>query len=138
MTYKEFYEFYRGFQEGKFNPHLNRVVDSLDIHLLWKEWDCLTPEEKEDVTEERLIMYLISTLEELEEEQIMKRCPKCGCEEFYVDAHIVETWLVDGNGEYILTKESCVGVAHEPNDYDIWECAKCGYFADGYVFNIKE
>ena len=69
MTYKEFYEFYKGFQEDKFNSHLNRAVDSLDIQLLWEEWDCLTPEEKEDVTEERLIMYLISTLEELEEEK---------------------------------------------------------------------
>lgn len=69
MTHEEFYEFYKGFQEGKFNPHLNRVVDSLDIHLLWEEWDCLAPKEKEDVTEEDLIMYLISTLEELEEEE---------------------------------------------------------------------
>ena len=69
MTHKEFYEFYKGFQEGQFNSHLNRVVDFWDIQLLWEEWDCLTPKEKEDVTEEDLIIYLISTLEELEKEE---------------------------------------------------------------------
>lgn len=68
----------------------------------------------------------------------MKRCPKCGGKEFYVDAHVIETWLVDEHGEFICVKESLVGVAHEPNDYDIWECAECGHTADGYVFNVEE
>lgn len=69
MTRKEFSELYNEFKEGKFNSHLDREANLYDAWLLWEEWDCLTPEEKEDVTEERLIMYLISTLEELEEEK---------------------------------------------------------------------
>ena len=69
MTHKELDKLFDEFQIGKFNPHLNRVVDFQDRQLLWEEWDCLTPKEKEDVTEERLINYLISTLEELEEEE---------------------------------------------------------------------
>ena len=69
MTHKEFDELYDEFKEGKFNPHLGRVADFYDALLLWEEWDCLTPKEKEEVTAERLIDYLISTLEELEEEE---------------------------------------------------------------------
>ena len=50
----------------------------------------------------------------------MKRCPKCGCEEFYVTAHVVQDWIVDCNGDYIKTTEDCVEVAHYPKDDDIW------------------
>lgn len=68
----------------------------------------------------------------------MKRCPKCGCEEFYVNAHVVQGWLVDSDGEYIATSEECVAVSHEPSDDDLWKCKKCGYDAQGYVFNVEE
>ena len=68
----------------------------------------------------------------------MKRCPKCGFEEFYVNAHVVQGWLVDNNGEYIATTEECVCISHEPDDDDIWECKICGYADAGYVFNVRE
>mgnify|MGYP003288766295 CR=1 FL=1 len=32
----------------------------------------------------------------------MKKCPKCGCEKFYVTAHVVDEWIVDANGNYKL------------------------------------
>lgn len=68
----------------------------------------------------------------------MKRCPKCGCEEFYTNAHIVQGWLVDKDGYYIATSEECVCVAHDPDDDGMWECKRCGYSAAGEVFNVKE
>ena len=68
----------------------------------------------------------------------MKRCPKCGCEEFYVTAHVVQDWLVDYDGNYIKTADDCVEVAHYPKDDDIWTCNKCGYEAEGNEFNVKE
>ena len=68
----------------------------------------------------------------------MKRCPKCGCEEFYVNARVVQGWLVDSNGEYIATSEECVAVTYEPSDIDTWECKHCSYSDAGYVFNVEE
>ena len=68
----------------------------------------------------------------------MKRCPKCGCETFYVTAHVVQDWKVDKDGEYIETVEDCVEVAHFPDDMDIWSCANCDYEDIGSAFNIEE
>lgn len=68
----------------------------------------------------------------------MKHCPKCGCEEFYVTAHVVQDWLVDKYGDYIDTTCDCIEVAHYPEDDDIWCCKQCGYEAEGNEFNIKE
>ena len=68
----------------------------------------------------------------------MKRCPKCGCEEFYINAHVVEEWRVDKNGEFIALSESCLDVIYEATDIDDWECAKCRHVAAGYEFEIKE
>ena len=68
----------------------------------------------------------------------MKRCPKCGCEIFYVTAHVVQDWKVDANGDYIETMEDCIEVAHFPDDMDIWSCANCDYEDMGAAFNIKE
>ena len=68
----------------------------------------------------------------------MKRCPKCGCEEFYVTAHVVQDWLVDCNGDYVETVDDCIEVAHYPKDDDIWTCKKCNYEAEGNEFNAKE
>lgn len=66
----------------------------------------------------------------------MKKCPKCGYNEFKVNAHTVETWLVDEDGDYITTTNSCVEVSHYPNDDDLWECAKCGYQDAGKKFEV--
>lgn len=68
----------------------------------------------------------------------MKRCPKCGCEEFHVTAHVVQEWLVDCNGDYIDTFDDCVEVTHYPKDDDIWVCNECMYIAEGDEFNVKE
>ena len=68
----------------------------------------------------------------------MKKCPKCGCQEFYVTNHVLQDWLVDGNGEYIQTEDSCVEVTHFADDADWWQCADCGYDATGMVFEAKE
>jgi len=53
-------------------------------------------------------------------------CPKCGNETFYTSAHVVQEWLVDKNGEYLETSEDCLEVAADPDDDNIWTCAKCG------------
>ena len=67
----------------------------------------------------------------------MKRCPKCGCEKFYVTAHVIQDWIVDCNGDYVETVEDCVEVTHFPKDDDIWTCKECGYQAAGDKFNVK-
>lgn len=68
----------------------------------------------------------------------MKKCPKCGCKEFYVTANVAQDWLVDSDGYYIKTIENCASVIHFPNDEDIWQCADCGYDAEGKEFEIEE
>lgn len=68
----------------------------------------------------------------------MKRCPKCGCEIFYVSAHVVQDWKVDRNGDFIEIIDDCVEIAHYPDDMDIWDCANCFYSDTGYKFNVKE
>lgn len=67
----------------------------------------------------------------------MKRCPKCGCERFYVTANIVQDWEVDTNGNFIGVIDD-VDVIRYPNDMDFWSCADCGYEDRGSAFNIKE
>lgn len=68
----------------------------------------------------------------------MKKCPKCGCERFYVTAHVVEEWLVDADGHYIDTTAPNLEVAHYPDNEDMWVCAECGYDAEGKEFNVEE
>lgn len=67
----------------------------------------------------------------------MKRCPKCGGEQFYVSAHVVQDWTVDANGDFIKVNNDCIEVTHFPDDEDVWDCAKCGYSASGQEFNIN-
>lgn len=68
----------------------------------------------------------------------MKKCPKCGCEEFYVTAHVVEEWLVDADGHYIEATGPALEVVHYPDNEDIWVCVECGYDDAGSTFEIKE
>lgn len=68
----------------------------------------------------------------------MKICPKCGCTEFIVSQHVVQTVKVDANGSFIDEISSCDEVTHRADDEDIWTCAKCGYDAAGTEFNVKE
>ena len=65
-----------------------------------------------------------------------KRCPKCGWPTFHVDAHIVQTWEVNGDGEFVRVVEECAQVTHRPDDDDIWTCANCGHAAAGREFNV--
>lgn len=66
----------------------------------------------------------------------MKQCPSCGGTKFYVTAHIVQGWSVNGFGDYEETTEDCIEVAHYPDDDDLWTCASCGFEDAGKVFNV--
>lgn len=67
----------------------------------------------------------------------MKRCPECGCEVFYVNAHVTQDWKVDCNGDYLETLDECIEVVRLPDDNDLWECADCGHSDVGANFNVK-
>lgn len=68
----------------------------------------------------------------------MKRCPRCGCTEFFVTAHVAQDWRVDKNGNFVEELNTCIEVTHFPDDDDIWDCAECGYSNSGETFNVKE
>lgn len=68
----------------------------------------------------------------------MKKCPKCGNQTFHANAHIVQGWLVDSEGEFVAVSEECVEVTHSPKDDDVWACTKCNYEAAGSEFEAKE
>lgn len=51
------------------------------------------------------------------------RCPICGGTNFIVSAHVVQTWKVDEDGDFIEEVTSCDEITHAPNNYDIWACA---------------
>ena len=67
----------------------------------------------------------------------MKKCPKCGCEVFYVTAHVTQDWKVDAHGDFMDVIDDCVEVTHFPQDYDLWECAQCSHNDRGSEFNVK-
>ena len=67
----------------------------------------------------------------------MKKCPKCGCEEFIVSAHVVQTWVVDKNGNFERVSEDCTDVTHAPDNDDMWTCAECGHYDSGNAFEIE-
>ena len=52
-------------------------------------------------------------------------CPNCGGTEFFTTAHVVQTWKVDSEGNFI-EEISTDMVTHDPRDENIWECDKCG------------
>lgn len=61
----------------------------------------------------------------------MHVCPKCGCTEFCVTAHVTQGWVVDGDGNFQKCTNECEEVTHAPDDDDIWVCNQCGYDATG-------
>lgn len=67
----------------------------------------------------------------------MKKCPKCGCEQFIVSQHVTQTVLVDGNGMFLKELLSCDEVTHSADDVDLWECNSCGLEAAGAAFNVN-
>lgn len=68
----------------------------------------------------------------------MKRCPKCGCEEFIVTQHVTQTIVVNSEGNFIKEVSACDDIVHRADDDDIWQCNKCGYDAAGHEFNVKK
>lgn len=53
-------------------------------------------------------------------------CPVCGnTESFTTSAHVVQTWKVDGNGNF-LKAISTDDTMYGPDDGNIWTCTKCG------------
>lgn len=84
---------------------------------------------------EFLIKAVKQTLEELEEScEVTKKCPKCGCTEFFVYPHVVQKWRVDTNGQFIKCEMDNVEMIVNIGDEDTWVCADCGYEADGWFF----
>lgn len=64
-----------------------------------------------------------------------KVCPYCGCQRFYVTAHVTQDWIVDGNGTFEKCTTDCGEITHKPDDEDLWQCVDCGYDAAGAEFN---
>jgi len=58
-------------------------------------------------------------------------CPKCGGKQFETTAHVMQSWKVDENGEFIEVLDDCLETTHEPDDGNIWTCLNCG--AEGVV-----
>ena len=57
-------------------------------------------------------------------------CPN-GCEgnKFYATAHVAQTWVVDGRGNWLSTA-STDDITHGPDAEDSWTCVKCGAEAE--------
>ena len=68
----------------------------------------------------------------------IKRCPKCGHTEFTTTAHVMQEWLVDKHGDFISSVADCLEVTSDPDDANLWTCARCGFNAGGAEFNCEE
>jgi len=69
---------------------------------------------------------------------MIKRCPRCGGNEFVVYGHVVQKWLVNKFGLCQKVLDDCIEVTHDPTDNDIWTCKKCCISAKGEYFNVEE
>ena len=67
--------------------------------------------------------------------KMKKMCPKCGYRKFVVSQHVVQSIIVDENGNFIGEISSCDEITHAADDDDMWTCNKCGYSAAGSEFN---
>jgi hypothetical protein len=45
---------------------------------------------------------------------------------FVTTAVICQSWLVDGEGNFIEVTDECTDIFHKPSPSNIWECADCG------------
>lgn len=52
-------------------------------------------------------------------------CPFCGHNRFSVSVHVVQTWIVDGDGYFEECSEECSEALTKPHDEDIWTCCRC-------------
>lgn len=54
-------------------------------------------------------------------------CPKNPeHKQFYVTAHISETWVVDTESNFLEAMDSDGEVVHEPDSGDLYTCTECG------------
>lgn len=53
-------------------------------------------------------------------------CPKCGGKTFDTTVHVMQSWKVDENGEFIEVLDDCLEVTHEADDGNTWTCTNCG------------
>lgn len=53
-------------------------------------------------------------------------CPKCGQSRFTTTAHVMQEWLVDGDGNFINCIDDCMEVTVGPDKDNIWICDNCG------------
>ena len=60
-------------------------------------------------------------------------CPLCGGRKFETTAHVMQSWEVDEDGNYISVLDECLQVTHKPDDGNIWTCMKCG--TEAVMFN---
>jgi len=49
---------------------------------------------------------------------------------FVATAVICQSWLVDGEGNFIEVAEECTDIYHKPDSSNVWECADCGEEAE--------
>ena len=47
-------------------------------------------------------------------------------DKFIASAHVVQTWVVDRDGEFIEVSEDCTDVTHGPSTDNQWTCSICG------------
>ena len=52
--------------------------------------------------------------------------PKCGGKKFETTVHVMQSWEVDENGEFIQVLYDCLEITHEADDENIWTCTNCG------------
>ena len=68
----------------------------------------------------------------------MKRCPKCGHDEFRVIVTVRQIWNVDESGDCIDVEDDCLEVIHRPGDMDFWSCDRCNHTDRGSEFNVED
>lgn len=64
-------------------------------------------------------------------------CPKCGQHDFRAEAHVTQTWRLDGNGVFAGEESSMDEVLRYPSETDMWECQNCHYQAVGAEFVVS-
>lgn len=54
-------------------------------------------------------------------------CPKDKSHTAFVTtAHVMQEWIVGGDGEWVSTLTDCLDVVHPPDHDNTWSCHTCG------------
>ena len=67
----------------------------------------------------------------------MKRCPRCGYNEFATTVHTIQEWIVDEEGNLIKCIDCCAAITNSPNNNAVWVCLKCDYYGFGKEFEVN-